>query len=510
MNHAADFLLLDLRSLINALGSDGGQNGPSVYDTAQVLRMAPPADAQPVVEWLLAQQQPDGGWGDPCAPLSRDTATLAALLALESYPTTPWCERSAIQAAQAFLLRQGRYWLGEVPIDIPVAAELLIPTLLEQAQACGLEVNAQPYAKLAALGQRRRQLIRANTHMVRPGTPIVHSWEAWGTDPDPALLDAAGSIGHSPAATAAWLHAARDRNGLADAREAAQRYLDSAAAATGLGIPGVVPAVWPYPRNEQAVGLFSVFLAGLMDHPVLIDAMRHQIDDLWRSVRPEGQGISDHFTCDGDITAMTFVLARAVGYAPDRAILEQYVVADGSCLTYKHELQRSFSATTHAAHALAVLGGDTEPLLDYLCRYQRNGRFESDKWHASWLYLTSHTIHALLAAHCTAPALAAGRMLLEQQQADGSWGVTAARAEETAYGALALLGLNQARMLDADGRGALERATRWLLNTYRPLAEDFMMGACWIAKGLYRPRRISRIIEVSAVLAAVLHGYGRY
>ena len=509
MNHAADFLLLDVLSLINALGSDGGQNGPSIYDTAQVLRLAPPADTQPVVEWLLAQQQLDGGWGDPCAPLSRDTATLAALLALKAYVTEPYSKHSAVQAGQRFLYQQGEHWLGEVPIDIPVAAELLIPALLEQARACGLEVRAEPYAKLSALGQRRRQIIYTNTHMIQPGTPIVHSWEAWGTDPDPALLDAAGSIGHSPAATAAWLYAARDRGDLADAREAAQRYLEDAARATGLGIPGVVPAVWPYPRNEQAVGLFTVFLAGLMDHPALADPMRRQIQDLWLSARLSGQGISDHFATDGDITAMTFALARAAGYAPDRTVLEQYVVADGSCLTYRHELQRSFSATTHAAHALALLGGDTEPLVDYLCLHQRHGRFENDKWHASWLYLTSHTIHALLATGCTAPAVAAGRTLVQQQLADGSWGITPARAEETAYGTLALLGLDRARMLDSEGHEALERATRWLMNVYRPLADDFMMGACWIAKGLYRPRRISRIVEVSAVLAAVLHGYGR-
>lgn len=507
MNRAVNFLLLDLLSLINALGGDGGQNGPSVYDTAQALRLAPPPNIKPVIEWLLAQQQPDGGWGDTCAPLSRDTATIAALLALESYRETPWYESSAIQAGLSFLQDQNRYWQGEVPIDIPVAAELLIPALLEQAKSRGLELDARPYTKLAALGQRRRQLIHNNIHMIRPGTPIVHSWEAWGTNPDPALLDAAGSIGHSPAATAAWLHATNDRDDLAEAREAARRYLDQAAAATGLGISGVMPAVWPYPRNEQAVGLFAVYLAGLIDHPVLTDAVHRQINDLWRSVRPSGQGISDHFACDGDITAMTFTLARAVGHTPDRSILEQYIV-DGSCMTYKHELQRSFSATAHAAHALALLGGDVHPLLDYLHQSQRNGRFENDKWHASWLYLTSHTIHALLAAGCTAPALAANRMLLAQQQTDGSWGVTNARAEETAYGTLALLGIHQADMLDADGRRALERATRWLLNEYRPLADDFTMGACWIAKGLYRPRRISRIIEVSAVLAAMLHGYG--
>ena len=356
-----------------------------------------------MVEWLLAQQQPDGGWGDPCAPLSRDLATLATLLALKDHVTAPYSDHSAIQAGQTFLRQQSDYWLGEVPIDIPVAAELLIPTLLEQAQACGLEVNPLPYTKLTALGQRRRQIIRTNTHMIQPGTPIVHSWEAWGTDPDPALLDAAGSIGHSPAATAAWLHTARGRKDLADASAAAQRYLDSAARATGLGIPGIVPAVWPYPRNEQAVGLFTVYLAGLMDHPVLTDAMRRQIQDLWHSTRLSGQEISDHFATDGDITAMTFALARAAGYTPDRRVLEQYVVADGSCLTYKHELQRSFSATSHAAHALALLGGNTEPLVDYLCLHQRNGRFENDKWHASWLYLTSHTIQCAVGhgLHCS-------------------------------------------------------------------------------------------------------------
>jgi hypothetical protein len=46
------------------------------------------------------------------------------------------------------------------------------------------------------------------------------------------LIDGAGGVGHSPAATAAWLKAAAGRPDLANAREVAQRYLVEAAAAT--------------------------------------------------------------------------------------------------------------------------------------------------------------------------------------------------------------------------------------------------------------------------------------
>ena len=58
-NHVVDMLLTDLRHLILDLGKDGGLIGPSIYDTAQVVRLAPPSsDVRPALEWLIAQQQP--------------------------------------------------------------------------------------------------------------------------------------------------------------------------------------------------------------------------------------------------------------------------------------------------------------------------------------------------------------------------------------------------------------------------------------------------------------------
>ncbi|MGZ3457426.1 MAG: hypothetical protein ACXU86_02855 [Archangium sp.] len=41
MKRIQDVLLAELRSLVSALGAKGGLMSPSVYDTAQVLRILP-------------------------------------------------------------------------------------------------------------------------------------------------------------------------------------------------------------------------------------------------------------------------------------------------------------------------------------------------------------------------------------------------------------------------------------------------------------------------------------
>ena len=62
MHYVHELLLTDLRHLIARLGTDGGLMSPSIYDTAQVLRLAPPVEPLwPTLEWLVAQQHPDGG-----------------------------------------------------------------------------------------------------------------------------------------------------------------------------------------------------------------------------------------------------------------------------------------------------------------------------------------------------------------------------------------------------------------------------------------------------------------
>jgi hypothetical protein len=504
VNRAYDVLVADLRATIAALGAKGGDIGPSIYDTAQTLRLVQPKEGVwPALQWLLSQQRADGGWGDAAAPMARDVETLAAVLALHTYGTrTP--ERRAVRAGLAFIRRQCDQWAGPLPEDIPLAAELLLPTLIDQAREQGMDLDDRPYQNLRELGNRRRRLLAQAAHQA--GTPLAHSWETWGHEPDSSLLDAAGSIGHSAPATAAWIRAARDQPHLSGHCQAAVHYLEQASAATGSGVPGVVGAVWPYPRNEQIVSLFTLLLAGLFDHAALSDVIQSQIEDLWQGLRPDGYGISDHFSTDGDLTAMSFAVLARRGYQPPLAVLRQFVV-DDSCLTYKNEMQRSFSATTHAAYTLALLGDDPMPLLEYLgARRTIRKLWAGDKWHASWLYLTSHTIHSSLAAQRPDLALPALSALLDDQCPDGSWGVTAAKMEETAYGALALLGLQSHSLLPPKGQKALHRATRYMMEHYRPLGND--PGASWIAKGLYRPRRIAHIEETGVTLACLIAGYG--
>jgi halimadienyl-diphosphate synthase len=504
MSRVLEVLLTDLRHLIADLGKDGGQIGPSVYNTAQHIRLAPPAEGVwPAVEWLVKQQHADGGWGPPTMIMARDVPTLAAVLALHKVGGRKHV-REAVSGGMTFLRRHAANWGETLPDDIPVGVELILPALLDEAALAGLPVpEPLHYTALRKLGERRRNLIGR----LEPGggSTASHSWEAWGTRLDPALLDESGGVGHSPAATAAWLRASAGRADLAAERAAATEYLRRACLATGTGLPGVAPGVWPYPRNEQTVSLFTLLLAGLLDEPALEGSLAPQVADLWQSLRPEGQGISDWFSSDGDITAMCFAVARHRGYAPDPATMRRYIV-DGLCLTYPQELQPSLSATAHAAHALAALGENPTPLLDKLCARRSAERlWDGDKWHGSWTYITGHTISALLAFGRSDEAMAALPAILDRQKPNGSWGETEARDEETANVVIALLDIDRREGLPDQARGALTNAAGWLMRHYRPLREE--TGACWIGKELYRPRRIARTLQLAALLACVRGGY---
>ncbi len=498
MEVVADTVVSNLRMVIANLRQDGGLMSPSVYDTAQALRYYPPRKgAEQTLEWLLLQQHDDGGWGDPAAPKTRDVPTIASILALHTTGDRA-AGQAAIRRGQEFLRAQAPLWHGPPTEDLPVGAELILPRLLEDAEAAGLPLPTAQYSQLRPLGNRKR----AQIAMLKPqaGTPQAFSWEAWGTTPHPALLDASGGVGHNPAATAYWLKLATGRPELAQHIAAAERYLECAGRATRAGVPGVMPTAWPIDRYEQAFVLHTLMVADLLEHPLLHDVVRPQLLDLAQAtMRADGLGFSDYFVPDGDDTAAAVATLRAAGYPTSYASLDGFR-AKGHFIGYHGEFQASHSLTARAIHAMALFDEDTTGLQACLQRSQQpDGRWPGDKWHTSWVYATLLAVVALKQSGARyGEALRLAIDALETyQHADGGWGPNGASVmTDTAYGALALYVLRDSGQVNWT---RLERAHRWLLDHYLPF--DYHLEQGWLNKQQYTPYRIDWSFGLSATLA---------
>ncbi|AKJ02525.1 squalene-hopene cyclase-like protein [Archangium gephyra] len=383
-----------LRKEVVVLGAGGGLAAASVYDTAQVLRYAPdpaPQRRLKVVEWLLAQQQVQGegkakGWGKRgVSPLAQAVPTMAAMLALHAHSADyPEDLRQRVQEAveqgRLFMRQNAQAWAAAVPLpdDIPVAVELILPRLLDDAPA-DWDLPRQPFQDLRTLGQKRLALIAK----FKPGpdsTP-AHAWEAWGGEPEERWLMSVGTrvtegatsgttervtVGHSPSATAFWLKKKRDEfkqlHGDDSAFEASEyvqkirNYLADCTASTQTDVSGTYPTCYPINRWEQLWGLLSLFETGvqlLSDssealHPqdaarleriftqrygeavaqtrdvlsrLQADIHTHQ-RDVRSALKKEGMGLSDHFICDGDdsAAALCVLLAGRSNTEQDQAL----------------------------------------------------------------------------------------------------------------------------------------------------------------------------------------------
>lgn len=493
-----DSLFSELRSLIADLTKDDGLISASVYDTSRVLRLAPiSADVLPAQDWLISQQQQDGGWGAPLAPRARDASTLAALLALA--PRRDGRAREAVRAAQQFLAGQAAKW-QELPDDLPVAAELTIPTLAAEAAELGLVTSIDHYSALGGIGlERRRKLARLGASS---RTPAAHCWETWGEDPSADLVDARGGVGVSSAATAAFLRRSEGRADLAAQRELARSYLVRAERSVKLGIPGVVPGIWPMERMEQQWALYALVCSDLLFHPAIEDVARAQISDLERAMTPSGIGFSSFFVPDGDCTAVTLAILHAAGRQVDSGALARYA-GDGHFATYPGERNFSYSTTVHAVHALALLGEDVTAYTRSLRDHQGpDGWWPQDKWHMSRYYTTTHGILALFDSDCPDALLRALDALLRAQRSDGAWGSDSEPSElETSYSVIALESARK-RGVDAERvRPALRRAHGWFVRHMESgPKEPPLMEKLWIGKEVYCPPRMDRPYEICAAL----------
>lgn len=500
MKSVTDTVVSQLRAIVGSLRESGGLMSPSVYDTAQTLRFCGwEGGVEPGLEWLLAQQYVDGGWGDPAAPHTRDVPTMASLLALHACGSRLGEEATrAVARGVGFLHRQAPLWEGPPGEDLPVGLELILPRLLDDGVSMGLDFPVAQYERLTPLGRlKQAQIVRLQP---RAGTPQAYSWEAWGTHPDPSLLDASGGVGHSPAATAYWLKLAQGRETLAPYVGAARHYLRQAGRATGVAVPGVMPTAWPIDRYEQAFVLHTLLVAGLLDHPRLRDVVQPQLHDLAEATwRADGLGFSDHFVPDGDDTAAAIATLRAAGYPSRFSSLDGFR-GSGHFIGYHGEFQASHSLTARAIHAMGLFDEDTQGMERHLLKSQlADGRWPGDKWHTSWVYATMLAVFALKqngSRHREALGLAIDA-LETHQHADGGWGPNGESVmTDTAYGALALYVLRDSGQVNW---GRLEKAHRWLVDHYLPF--DYHLEQGWLNKQQYTPYRIDWGFALSATLA---------
>jgi hypothetical protein len=497
----SDHTLRRLRMLLHKVGKQGGAITPSVYETAQVLRFCPHlVEAEAVIDWLLAMQQPDGGWEHTDAPLYRTVPTLAAVLALHEQGRNMRA-RQACEAGWRYLAAQTQAVDAGSGQYLPVAIELILPRLLNEAEAAGLGLPRARFSHIEELHRHKMALIARLRPS--PSSPPMFSWEAWGTEACPELVGQTGGVGHSPAATAWWLRLDGGQHHAGPARARAHTYLAAASEASGTGIRGVVPGPWPMNRFEQSFVLHMVVVAGLSGRHELAAAYMPHVFDLQRLLNANGGiGFSDCFAPDGDDTAAAVAVLASAAQEVDGEVLAPFRRSD-HFVGYPFELHVAHTVTARATQALAALGQDVSAWRSTIVAGQQgDGWWSSEKWNRSRLYGTAVALSALAPGECHAKR-AAARGFLHHQRSDGGWGCFGTSTPfETALGILALINIARDSGLERECLESIVYAHNYLRahDDLRTVDERRM----WISKDLYSARRIDQAVILCALAAPYL------
>ncbi|MGR6320933.1 prenyltransferase/squalene oxidase repeat-containing protein [Micromonospora soli] len=498
-----------VRELVAALvRHPSGQTSASAYETARLVALAPWLPGHHArIRWLLDGQRPDGGWGGPDGYALVPTLSAVDALLTADGREDPGALADAAERGLRFLAgRLGDRAAPALP-DLP-ATDLIVPALLESIDRRLNDPQGAPPG-LAAWRDRPRPALPAGVDrgrldrvrgLLRAGRPVpeklAHALEVGGELARGAAGVAPagpGTVGASPAATAAWL-------GDPDGPRPAADYLRRFARV------GPVPCASPVAVFERAWVLAILARAGV---PLTVPATL--VAELRAALGPAGAATGPGLPTDADTTSVALYALARLGVPVDPATLLGYDTGDHFC-TWQGEDGASVTTNAHVLDALdrhlAEAGPAAAPRVAavadrvaawLVARQEVDGRW-SDRWHASAYYATYCAVLALVdhggAAGREAVARATG-WLLDSQRADGSWGRWAGTAEETAYAVLALSGAgsSDARVVDALARGR------------RRLSAGDGEGdgpALWHDKDLYRPTLIVR----SAVLAARWGGGG--
>jgi halimadienyl-diphosphate synthase len=468
--------------------------GPSPYDIAWMARLRT-EDSEPrwpdLINWLVEHQHPDGSWGSEIEYYhDRVICTLVAIIALRESGGSSQTER-AIERGERYLWHH-IHLLPRDPFEL-VGFELILPTLLGEAQDLGLDVPTHT----CGYGEIQTAKIRLipPDKLYSPHISTVYSLEFLGRDGDPDRLRYAltnnGSLGNSPAATAYYL---RLDGHNADALE----YLERVRA----HMEHIIP-VYPFRTFELTWVLNNFTFSG---SPLTDFADKGIWEKLKNQLGPSGVGFDPTFGIpDGDTTSACCRVLLEAGYNVNPAILKQFEDKEKKIIrTYHYERNVSVSTNVHALDALSLMpdypdrNQVKEQIILMLLNSRKYNMYWTDKWHASPYYATSHALTALIREGSSLAYAYRNTVdwLLHTQNEDGSWGFFGTgTVEETAYVLSALLHYHRVESVDED---VFHRSASYLARMYREA--DMTYPRLWIVKCLYAPYDIIR----SAILATLI------
>lgn len=466
----------EILALLGNLGE--GKISSVAYDTAWVARLAhyyPKQGFEKALEWLRHNQNEDGTWGAPLVHYhDRFASTLAAIVALREAGGGMRDERRVKRGEAALWKLVSR--LGRDDSDT-VGFPVITASLAQDAAALGLDVPRPPLRYAAAYNKKVEHLLSQPKRDWRH-SPLSFSleglWRAVGEEDQ--VLEADLSAGSSPAATAAYLFNHRNDIALAGLRNLMQS-------------DGGIPAFALMDIFEITWSLFQLQAVKAV-HPG-IPEVRAFLDRLWKMWSPQtGMYYSSFFRiADLDITSTTFILLRWGGYPVEADAFNNFEMEDHFC-TYHAETNPSPSA--HLRFLLALQACPEHPkqrawrqkAVNALRKFDENGSYWWDKWHASPYYVSNLAVHAL---HRLDPELATSRLkwILKTQNDDGGWGYfDRSTPEETAYCLDALLLWD--RMVEMVDPVIITQAADFL----RSHSQDREYTPLWISKGLFTPHNI--------------------
>jgi halimadienyl-diphosphate synthase len=483
----------EARRLIQNLGQ---RMDPSPYDIAWLARLKTSANGEArwpeLIEWLLDHQQADGSWGGTVIYYHhRIICTLSAMIALQQNNGRHRAP-AAVERAEGYLWHH-LHLLQRDPFEL-VGFELLLPTLLQEAQALGLDVPMHTCG-YGEIQTAKLRLIPPEL-LYSPRITTIHSLEFLGRAGDPDRMQAAiggnGSLGSSPAATAYYLSLYPDD-------ERAWAYLNTVRQRCRQ-----IVCLYPFRSFELTWALVHLSYCG---RPVTEFAGPDIWQGLLSSVTSSGIALDPAFgIADADCTSVGAQLLLKAGYDFDPLILTRFQDKKTRLFhTYDYERNISMGVNAHVLDALRLMP-------DYPDRYQvheeilfallANRVYDTywiDKWHASPYYATAHVVMALLqeGSYLVHAYIHSIDWLLHTQRDDGSWGFFAdGTAEETAYAMLALLHWHQHRHLT--NVDVFHRAAEYLARAYPN--PDATYPGLYIGKVLFAPYDVVRAAILSALI----------